>query len=59
MQLKQMISDQNLQLLPDYEQRVAVLKELEFLDHNSTIQLKGRVACEVCSTAPRGENCSY
>jgi antiviral helicase SKI2 len=46
-QLKQLISDQNLQLLPDYEQRVAVLKELAFIDENSSVQLKGRVACEV------------
>ncbi|KAI5778902.1 NUC185 domain-containing protein [Geopyxis carbonaria] len=48
-QLKQLISDQNLQLLPDYEQRVAVLKELSFIDENSSVQLKGRVACEVNS----------
>jgi antiviral helicase SKI2 len=45
-QLKQLISDQNLQLLPDYEQRVAVLKELKFIDENDSVQLKGRVACE-------------
>lgn len=48
-QLKQLISDQNLQLLPDYEQRVAVLKELNFIDEHSSVQLKGRVACEVNS----------
>jgi antiviral helicase SKI2 len=48
-QLKQLISDQNLQLLPDYEQRVAVLKELAFIDENASVQLKGRVACEVNS----------
>lgn len=48
-QLKQLISDQNLQLLPDYEQRVAVLKELAFIDENDSVQLKGRVACEVGS----------
>lgn len=48
-QLKQLISDQNLQLLPDYEQRVAVLKELNFIDENTSVQLKGRVACEVNS----------
>lgn len=41
------LSDQNLELLPDYEQRIAVLKELQFIDDNSTVQLKGRVACEV------------
>jgi antiviral helicase SKI2 len=48
-QLKQLISDQNLQLLPDYEQRVAVLKELAFIDENCAVQLKGRVACEINS----------
>lgn len=47
--LKQLISDQNLQLLPDYEQRVTVLKELGFIDENCSVQLKGRVACEVNS----------
>jgi len=41
------ISDQNLDLIPDYEQRIEVLKELKFIDDNSTVQLKGRVACEV------------
>jgi antiviral helicase SKI2 len=42
------ISDQNLELLPDYHQRIEVLKILKFIDENSTVQLKGRVACEVC-----------
>lgn len=46
-QLKSIISDQNLQLLPDYEQRIHVLHELNFIDENSRVQLKGRVACEV------------
>ncbi|PFH61601.1 hypothetical protein XA68_16862 [Ophiocordyceps unilateralis] len=48
-QLKQSLSDQNLQLLPDYEQRVQVLKELGFVDEATRIQLKGKVACEVHS----------
>jgi len=43
------ISDQNLDLIPDYEQRIEVLKELKFIDENSTVQLKGRVACEINS----------
>ncbi|KZT41620.1 ATP-dependent RNA helicase [Sistotremastrum suecicum HHB10207 ss-3] len=47
--LKLAISDQNLELLPDYEQRVDVLKELNFIDDNSTVSLKGRVACEINS----------
>jgi len=46
-ELKLALSDQNLELLPDYEQRVAVLKELQYIDETSTVLLKGRVACEV------------
>ncbi|CCM03670.1 uncharacterized protein FIBRA_05814 [Fibroporia radiculosa] len=48
-ELKRAISDQNLELIPDYEQRIAVLKELRFIDENSTVLLKGRVACEINS----------
>ncbi|KAI0095241.1 antiviral helicase [Irpex rosettiformis] len=48
-QLRVAISDQNLELIPDYEQRVDVLKELKFIDVNSTVLLKGRVACEINS----------
>ncbi|KAJ3509694.1 hypothetical protein NLJ89_g5085 [Agrocybe chaxingu] len=47
--LKLAISDQNLELIPDYEQRVAVLRDLKFIDENSTVLLKGRVACEINS----------
>jgi antiviral helicase SKI2 len=45
--LKLAMSDQNLELIPDYEQRIDVLKDLNFIDDNSTVLLKGRVACEV------------
>ncbi|KAI9757303.1 MAG: hypothetical protein M4579_003514 [Chaenotheca gracillima] len=48
-QLRQLMSDQNLQLLPDYAQRIAVLRDLEFIDENSRVQLKGKVACEIHS----------
>jgi antiviral helicase SKI2 len=47
-ELRQLMSDQNLQLLPDYAQRIAVLKELGFVDENERVELKGKVACEVC-----------
>jgi antiviral helicase SKI2 len=47
--LRQALSDQNLQLLPDYEQRIEVLKDLSFVDANTRIQLKGKVACEIHS----------
>lgn len=53
-QLKQLMSDQNLQLLPDYEQRILVLKDLGFVDEQSRVQLKGKVACEV-GVLERGE----
>ncbi|GAA5918495.1 hypothetical protein JCM1841_003267 [Sporobolomyces salmonicolor] len=47
--LRMALSEQNLELLPDYEQRIEVLKELQFIDENSTVLLKGRVACEINS----------
>ncbi|KAI1186549.1 DSHCT domain-containing protein [Nemania serpens] len=47
--LRQALSDQNLQLLPDYEQRIEVLKDLTFIDAETRIQLKGKVACEIHS----------
>lgn len=46
-QLRQLMSDQNLQLLPDYEQRISVLKDLHFVDSVSRVELKGKVACEI------------
>lgn len=48
-ELRRALSDQNLELIPDYEQRIAVLQELKFIDENSTVLLKGRVACEINS----------
>jgi antiviral helicase SKI2 len=48
-ELRQSLSGQNLQLLPDYEQRIQVLKDLSFIDGASRIQLKGKVACEIHS----------
>ena len=47
--IRQLMSDQNLQLLPDYEQRISVLKDLGFIDPNSRVELKGKVACEIHS----------
>ena len=51
-QLKLALSDQNLAMLPEYESRVEVLKRLQFIDDNSTVLLKGRVACEVSCCPP-------
>ncbi|WFD18120.1 Antiviral helicase ski2 [Malassezia caprae] len=42
------MSSENLDLLPDYHQRIDVLKALRFIDPDSeTVLLKGRVACEI------------
>lgn len=49
LQLRQLMSDQNLQLLPDYEQRISVLKDLGFVDEDTRVELKGKVACEIHS----------
>lgn len=44
------MSSENLDLLPDYHQRIDVLKALRFIDPESeTVLLKGRVACEIRS----------
>ncbi|MCJ1261351.1 hypothetical protein MMC22_001215 [Lobaria immixta] len=48
-QLRHLMSDENLQLLPDYEQRIAVLSDLGFVDENARVELKGKVACEIHS----------
>ncbi|ODV91202.1 hypothetical protein CANCADRAFT_16251, partial [Tortispora caseinolytica NRRL Y-17796] len=45
--LKRALSSQNLELLPEYEQRLAVLRELRLIDENDNVELKGRVACEI------------
>lgn len=47
--LKHLMSDQNLSLLPDYEKRLAVLKDAGFIDQSQNVLLKGRVACEINS----------
>ena len=47
--LELLMSDQNLALLPDYQQRTEVLKDLGFIDEESRVQLKGKVACEIHS----------
>lgn len=47
--LQLILSDENLELLPDYEQRLSVLHSLGFIDDNNNVVLKGRVACEINS----------
>eukprot|EP00035_Acanthoeca_spectabilis_P008573 m.155667 g.155667 ORF g.155667 m.155667 type:complete len:1346 (+) comp14415_c0_seq3:153-4190(+) len=41
------LSDDSLQLLPEYKQRVEVLKIMRYIDEGCAVQLKGRVACEI------------
>lgn len=45
--LRSLVSDENLELLPDYEQRLQVLRHMEFVDDKLNVGLKGRVACEI------------
>ena len=46
-QLQFLLSDESLQLLPEYQQRIDVLRALKYIDESKTVQLKGRVACEM------------
>lgn len=42
-----LLSDASLSLLPEYQQRIQVLKRFNYIDEVCTVQLKGRVACEI------------
>ncbi|KAM3569604.1 hypothetical protein VYU27_008312 [Nannochloropsis oceanica] len=47
-QLEHWLSNESLALFPDFQQRLAVLGALGYIDLNSqVVQLKGRAACEV------------
>lgn len=41
------VSDDSLQLKPDYRHRLEVLQLLNYVTEDDTVQLKGRTACEV------------
>ncbi|KAL3794566.1 hypothetical protein HJC23_008022 [Cyclotella cryptica] len=47
MALRHLLSNESLQLFPDYLQRKSLLQKLGYIDENDTVCLKGRVACEV------------
>eukprot|EP00698_Gefionella_okellyi_P025525 TRINITY_DN9389_c0_g1_i1.p1 TRINITY_DN9389_c0_g1~~TRINITY_DN9389_c0_g1_i1.p1 ORF type:complete len:1222 (-),score=319.66 TRINITY_DN9389_c0_g1_i1:16-3654(-) len=47
MHLKHMLSDEALSLLPDFHQRLVILRQLRYIDEDSSVLLKGRVACEL------------
>jgi antiviral helicase SKI2 len=42
------LSDENLQLMPEFQQRLQVLQTLNYIDADKTVLIKGRVAREVC-----------
>ncbi|GAX76723.1 hypothetical protein CEUSTIGMA_g4170.t1 [Chlamydomonas eustigma] len=48
--LQHQLSDASLQQMPEFHQRVRVLQQLGYLDEDSVVTLKGRVACEINST---------
>lgn len=43
--LEYLISYESLSLYPDYQNRVNVLKALEYIDDEDMVQMKGKVAC--------------
>ena len=45
--LSHLLSNESLQLFPDFLQRKAMLQSLGYIDENDTVCLKGRCACEV------------
>jgi antiviral helicase SKI2 len=48
--LKHACSDQSLYLMPEFQKRLDVLRELRYIDEQETVLMKGRVACEVTSS---------
>ena len=46
-QIKFLLSDDNVALIGDFGLRLKVLEQLGYTDQDRTVQLKGRVACEV------------
>lgn len=46
-ELRRNLSNENLQLMPEFQQRVSVLRFLNYVDDNNAVQLKGRVAREI------------
>ncbi|XP_068929383.1 superkiller complex protein 2 [Petaurus breviceps papuanus] len=47
--LRFLLSDQSLLLLPEYHQRVEILRTLGYVDGAGTVKLAGRVACAMSS----------
>ena len=47
--MEYLCSEASLALLPDYNCRISVLHQLQYIDTNKVVQLKGRVGCEMGS----------
>jgi len=47
--MEYLCSEASLALLPDYNCRISVLRDLQYIDNNNVVQLKGRVGCEMGS----------
>ncbi|CAL8471306.1 g10848 [Coccomyxa elongata] len=47
--LTHQVSDASLAQMPEFRQRVDVLRRMQYLAEDDTVQLKGRVACEINS----------
>merc|ERR1711936_1014566 len=47
--MEYLCSEASLALLPDYNCRISVLRDLQYIDSNKVVQLKGRVGCEMGS----------
>ena len=45
--LKFLMSEEALQLHPEYQMRIDVLKQMGYIENNNIVTLKGRVACEM------------
>jgi len=45
--LEHRLSDESLMLIEEYNQRIEVLKEMDYIDRNESLQQKGRVAFEI------------
>ena len=44
--LRSVVSEENVELMQDFQQRLGVLQALNYTDADRTVQLKGRVAAE-------------
>lgn len=48
--IRHQLSDASLSQMPEFYQRLAVLRRLGYVTGDDTVSLKGRVACEINST---------